>query len=87
MYNWAGEVKHGLPLEIGDTVEVLEEYSGKSTIYKLIPIQIATIEASYLSNLSIYTSTIKHLFIPDGVKKTVPIENTDSIPYSYSSYI
>lgn len=29
VYNWPGDIRHGLPLEIGDTVEVLEEYSGE----------------------------------------------------------
>lgn len=32
VYNWQGDVKHGLPLEIGDSVEILEEYNGKITI-------------------------------------------------------
>lgn len=37
VYNWQGDVKHGLPLEIGDSVEILEEYNGKFTleIFKL----------------------------------------------------
>ncbi|CAH0728923.1 unnamed protein product, partial [Brenthis ino] len=28
VYNWKGDVRSGLPLEIGETVQILEEYGG-----------------------------------------------------------
>ncbi|XKL62440.1 hypothetical protein PGB90_002273 [Kerria lacca] len=28
IYNWSGEIKFGLPLEIGDTVQIFEECLG-----------------------------------------------------------
>ena len=30
VYNWKGDVRSGLPLEIGETVQILEENGGKS---------------------------------------------------------
>lgn len=32
IYNWPGEIKYGLPLEIGDTVQILEECLGKQYV-------------------------------------------------------
>jgi hypothetical protein len=29
IYNWPGEIQYGLPLEIGDTVQIFEECLGK----------------------------------------------------------
>jgi hypothetical protein len=29
VYNWPGETRYGLPLEIGETVQILEECAGK----------------------------------------------------------
>lgn len=28
IYNWKGDTRFGLPLEIGDTIQILEEYEG-----------------------------------------------------------
>lgn len=33
VYNWNGETRYGLPLEIGDTVQILEECLGKEKVY------------------------------------------------------
>lgn len=40
VYNWKGDVRSGLPLEIGETVQILEENGGKSLIFivKHLPI-------------------------------------------------
>ena len=31
VYNWRGDTRYGLPLEIGETVQILEECTGKTT--------------------------------------------------------
>ncbi|KOB68003.1 Dedicator of cytokinesis protein 3 [Operophtera brumata] len=33
VYNWKGDVRSGLPLEIGEAVQLLEENGGESFIY------------------------------------------------------
>lgn len=36
VYNWKGDVHSGLPLEIGETVQILEEHGGKCYSTNLI---------------------------------------------------
>lgn len=39
VYNWKGDVRSGLPLEIGETVQILEEHGGN--VIKILKIKIA----------------------------------------------
>lgn len=34
VYNWKGDVRSGLPLEIGEAVQILEENGGITVYYK-----------------------------------------------------
>lgn len=36
VYNWKGDVKSGLPLEIGETVQILEENEGNLAVKHII---------------------------------------------------
>lgn len=33
VYNWKGDVRSGLPLEIGEAVQILEENGGKCLVF------------------------------------------------------
>lgn len=35
VYNWRGDTRYGLPLEIGETVQILEECAGTLSDYML----------------------------------------------------
>lgn len=35
VYNWRGETRYGLPLEIGETLQILEECAGNLSEHKI----------------------------------------------------
>lgn len=45
VYNWKGDVRSGLPLEIGETVQILEEHGGN--VIKMLKIKIARLNIVY----------------------------------------
>lgn len=38
VYNWKGDVRSGLPLEIGETVQILEEHGGNLSVVQKYPV-------------------------------------------------
>lgn len=78
IYNWKGDTKHGLPLEIGETVQILEEcdewYRGFSTknraVKGIFPQSYVHLKPCKVDNEGLYESVIP---IEDPVVREVTL--------------
>ncbi|XP_033610429.1 dedicator of cytokinesis protein 3 isoform X2 [Cryptotermes secundus] len=78
LYNWRGEIRYGLPLEIGDTVQILEECAGwfrgfstkNRSIKGIFPASYIYLKPCKIDNEGLFESVIP---IEDSVVREVTL--------------
>lgn len=51
VYNWRGDTRYGLPLEIGDTLHILEECAGNKDNFQESIIAVVVVVINFLQHL------------------------------------